>query len=169
MTRPLATAVEIRRHVELKRSAHELRDEVADRLLVILDDAGSEPDYASLLWQATFPDPPTIVWHTAPSSARCLIERDGLQPSSPGTSSHWRPTVGTPCANGFLDDQPRAVYVGANPDWIGLWSHWSSWDIWEVALGDLPWRHDEINPGCWAITARIPPQQLLSVVGSESP
>lgn len=160
MTGPLATTGAIRRHVALKRSAHELRDEVADRLLTLLGDAGPNPDYASLLRRATFPDPPPIVWHTAPVSARHSIECDGLHPSSPGTSAHWQPRAGTPCANGFLNDQPTAVYVSAAPDLHGLWSHWASWDVWEVTLGDLPWRHDEVNPGCWAITESVPAHRV---------
>jgi hypothetical protein len=157
---PLATSPDIRRHVGLKRGAHEMRDEVADRLLSLLDDAGPAPDYAALLRAATFPDPPPIVWHTAPTFARQEIERSGLRTSAPGTSDHWQPRAGTPCANGFLDDQPRAVYVAATPDIHGLWSHWPAWDVWQVTLGNLPWTHDEVNPGCWAITKHVPASRV---------
>lgn len=166
---PLATADEIRRHVALKRGAYEMRDEVAERLLTLLGTAGHEPDYASLLRGATFPDPPPIVWHTASTTARRSIKRNGLHPSSPGTSPHWQPRAGTPCANGFLDDQPTAVYASAAPDLYGVWSHWPRWDVWEITLGDLPWCHDEINPGCWAITEPVPADQVNLLYRKASP
>lgn len=155
----LDTPIDIRRHVQLKLGAHDMRPEVGARILSALE-TGAAPNYSALLRAATFPDPPPIVFHTAPCAAHADIRREGLKLGLPGQSEHWKPLAGTPCATGFLDDQPLGVYVGPEPDLAGLWSHWSTWDVWAITLGELPWCHDEINPGCWAITCAVPATDL---------
>ena len=65
----LNTAEDVRRHIEHKARAHELKQEVAQRMLGALA-AGAVPDYGQLLHEAIFRPPPPRVFHTAPRWAR---------------------------------------------------------------------------------------------------
>jgi hypothetical protein len=148
----LDTAEDIRRHVTMKLALHELREPVAQRMLALLD-AGAEPRYAQLLEQASFPDPPGTVYHTAPVHKRDAILREGLRAADPTAGPHWEP-------HHLCLPQP-GVYVGAEPDIQGIWAHWPAWDVWAVARGSLPWRHDRVNPGCWSFTEDVPPGAVV--------
>jgi hypothetical protein len=150
---PLSTPEAIRRHITFKRASHELPDRVADRMLAALD-AGADPNYPALLRAAMFPPPPAVVFHTAPPVKRQEILTDGLRVSQPGEGGSWAPNK--PICRMLQAAQPPGVYVAADPDERGVWSHWPTWDIWAVSLGELPWRHDELNPGCWSITVDAP-------------
>lgn len=157
MPGPLDTVEDIRRHVMLKRDLWELRPEVAARMLAALD-AGAPPDYQALLHAAMFPDPPAVVYHTAPASRRDQIAATGLRVSQPGQGGSWAPTKAV-CVM-LQAAQPPGVYVGAAPDLRGVWSHWPAWDVWAVRRGPLPWAHDKLNPGCWSLRADVSPDAI---------
>jgi hypothetical protein len=158
---PLGTTEAIRRHVTFKHAAGEMTDAVAQRMLEALD-RGDNPRYAALLEQASFPPPPPVVFHTAPAAERAAIQRGGLEAQVPGKA--WVHDLDA-ASLAFEATQPKGVYVGAEPDTRGLWSHWAAWDVWEIRLGDLPWRHDRMNPGCWSIDVDVP-AALLRLVGT---
>lgn len=154
MKPPLSTAGDIRRHVELKLALGELREPVVQRLLEALD-RGDDPVYTALLEAATFPPPPPVVYHTASTGIREQVLRAGLEARQPGPAGNW------PQAIHWLEEkQPPGVYVAAEPDRIGVFAHWESWDVWEVRLGDLPWQHDRVNPGCWSLDKNVPAGQV---------
>jgi hypothetical protein len=151
---PLATAADIRRHVAIKLAMYELDGEVAARMLAALD-AGARPDYPALLFAATWPDPPPVVYHTAPVTRRDVISGGGLAVCQPGQGGNWAPRPGTPCV-ALQAGQPPGVYVTRDPDERGIWAHWPRWDVWEVRRRALPWRPDRLNPGCWSLAAHVP-------------
>lgn len=153
----LRTAEDVRHHVLYKRDSEHLDPEIAERMLAALD-AGAAPNYARLLHEATFIPPPPIVFHTGPPAGRDSILREGLRVSDPGQSEHWKVTA--PDCIAIQAGQPAGIYVARDPDELGVWSHWPAWDVWAVVVRDLPWKHDELNPGCWVITAPVPPEQL---------
>jgi hypothetical protein len=152
----LETAADIRRHIEFKSGESMTFAGYAERIRAALD-AGAEPDYPMLLRAAMFPEPPTVVFHTAAPAARDSILREGLRTSDPGQSEHWKVTA--PDCIAIQARQPHGIYVAAEPDELGVWAHWPAWDVWRIELGALPWQHDELNPGCWVITAPVPPVQ----------
>jgi len=153
----LDTAEEIRRHIGFKLGSHELRRDVAEHMLSALDD-GAAPDYQALLRAAMFPDPPDVLYHTAPTSQRETILAQGLRVSQPGEGGSWAPSK--EICKMLQSSQPPGIYVTAEPDAIGVWAHWSAWDVWEVRREEIPWAHDELNPGCWSLRADVPPEAL---------
>lgn len=154
--RPLATAADIRRHVGLKLAMYELAPEVAGRMLAALD-AGAAPDYAALWQAALFPDPPPVVYHTAPPFRRAVIAAGGLTVCRPGQGGAW--AARKDLCRVLQAAQPPGVYVTRDPDARGIFAHWPAWDVWEVCRGDLPWRPDRLNPGCWSLAADVPAAQ----------
>lgn len=156
---PLATIADMRRHVTIKRAMYELTGEVADRMLALLDTFGAVTDYPSLLEAAMFPDPPAVLYHTAPVPGRGGITAGGLAVCQPGRGGSWAPRPGTLCV-ALQAGQPPGVYVTAGPDERGVWAHWPAWDVWEVRRCGLPWRHDRLNPGCWSLAAGVPAGQV---------
>lgn len=147
----LQSAEDVHRHIEFKRGARELKDDVADRMQVALNE-GAKPDYAALLEAATFLPPGGVTYHTAPRHARESIREHGLRMCAAGESPHWQPEQNA--------GQPDGVYVGSKPDTLGVWSHWSQWDVWAIRMDGLSWVHDRMNPGCWAITQDVSPTAL---------
>ena len=143
------TPEETRRHIEHKARLGELKPEVAQRMLAALD-ADESADYQVLLEQATFLPPPPFCYHTAPATARGDIASVGLRV---GDGRNW--------VDGQMAGQPPGVYVGPEPDLRGIWSHRDAeWDVWRVDMAGLPWVHDRLNPGCWAITMHVPPDMI---------
>jgi hypothetical protein len=153
----LDTPEEVRRHIGFKLSSHELRAPVAEHMLAALD-AGAAPDYQALLRAAMFPDPPTIIYHTAPVAQREAILIHGLKVSQPGAGGSWAPNK--ELCRMLQGAQPPGIYACAEPDAIGVWAHWAAWDVWEVRRGDITWAHDDLNPGCWSLRADVPPEAL---------
>lgn len=143
------TADEVLAHIEHKARSRELTTEVAQRMRDALAE-GAPPDYARLLRAATFLPPPAVVFHTAPTEARTVIEASGLLP---GDERNWT-------AAQRVASQPVGVYVGPEADERGMWSHWGSWDVWAIRMAGLPWVHDRLNPGCWSIPVTVPPSAL---------
>ncbi|HEV7805489.1 MAG TPA: hypothetical protein VGO80_06710 [Solirubrobacteraceae bacterium] len=165
---PLARA---RQHAEHKVRSGQTKPPIAGRLLALLDrEPGPIVDYYALLLAATFPDPPPVVFHTAAPAGRESIREEGLRTSDPGQSEHWAVPIGREMCVIMQGWQPHGVYVGAQPDIRGVWSHWPTWDIWRIERRDLPWQHDELNPGCWVLTAHVPTSsiELLHTVDSAS-
>ena len=132
-------------HIRYKMLARELKDEIGNRMLDLLA-AGAAPDYMALWTAVVLIDPPALVYHTAPRTARDSIMKDGLRSALPSSGTRGVGAVG----------QPRGVYVGGTPDVQGIWSTESAWDVWEVRSADLPWAHDRLNTGCWMITSDVP-------------
>lgn len=151
----LATDIDVRRHIEWKRDTRELRDEWAERMLAAID-AGAEPDYLALLRDAQWPEPPAVVFHTAPCFVRDDVRREGLRVSQPGTGN-WIPRPG--CI-AIQADQPVGVYAAPEPDLRGVWAHWSEWDVWAIDLAGLPWEPDPINPGYYVVPQAVPAARL---------
>src|SRR4051794_15348453 len=127
MPGPLQSAADVRRHIQFKASSFELKADVAERMLAALD-VGAEPDYGRLLRAAMFPDPPAVVYHTAPRTARESIRAQGLRASQPGDGGSWAPSKAI--CEMLQASQPPGVYVGAEPDVRGAWAHWAAWDVW---------------------------------------
>lgn len=142
-----------RRHIEHKAACRELAPERAEDMLALLD-AGSRLDYAGLYEAVVFVPLPSVVYHTAPRSARQSIQRQGLVQHAPEDGDFgWRAT-----------SQPRGVYVGAHPDLRGTWARTDDWDVWRINLAerDVAWSHDRLNPGFWALHFDVP-AELLSL------
>jgi len=154
----LDTAEEIRRHINFKLSSYELKAPLAEHMLAALD-AGAVPDYQALLRAAMFPDPPDILYHTAPTEQRDFILLHGLRVSQPGEGGSWAPNK--ELCKMLQSAQPPGIYACAEPDTIGVWAHWRAWDVWEIRREDVPWAHDELNPGCWSLRADIPPEATV--------
>jgi hypothetical protein len=151
----IASEEEVRRHIGFKLQSRELKAEVGQRMLALLDE-GSAPDYQELLRAAMFCDPPALVYHTAPSDRRNSILKDGLMVRQPGHAGNWKAAS----TSMIVSTQPAGVYVAASPDERGIWSHWQSWDVWEIKLEGLTWSHDELNPGCWCLLDGAPASAL---------
>ena len=139
---------DIEHHIRYKMQVGELPAKVG---LKMLDELQRYPvpgtTYASLYEEVMFPDPPRIVYHTAPTSARAQILERGL-------------VLGDGSTNWGDVGQPMGIYVGPEPDEIGKWAFaFDPWDIWEVVVG-VPWQHDRMNPGCWVLTQPVPPTSL---------
>lgn len=143
------TADELRRHVELKRDMRELAPDLAAEMLRQLD-AGAEPDYNGLWRAACWPTPGPVLFHTANAAEHDSIRRHGLLPSEPHRANYPR--------LGF--HQPRGVYVSLEPDDRGRWSLWADWNVWAVTWTGLPIEPDEMNRGCYVITAVVTPDRL---------
>lgn len=149
----LSTVDDVRHHVEFKREARELREDVAIRMLDALT-TGAPADYPALLRAATFITPPAIVYHTAPCPARSSILTAGLAVSQPGEDGSWASLEEAACE--MLAAQPPGVYVCGEPDARGVWAHWLNWDVWKIVRGEMSWCHDELNPGCWSLQEPVP-------------
>ena len=144
----------VRRHIQFKLAAGELAEPVGQRMLAALD-TGAAADYAALYRAAVFRDPPAVVYHVAPVAARARIQETGLEARQPGHGGNWEDVC--------LDlevTQPPGVYVTGEPDTRGVFAHWAAWDIWEITRGEIPWRHDNINPGCWSLDENVPPGRI---------
>ena len=150
------TVEECVRHIEHKMAVRELGALVGGRMLAALD-GGAPPDYQTLLAAAQYPPPGRYVYHTAPTSARDLIERFGMRAAYP-EEGHW----GDKAAG-----QPRGIYVGSEPDERGVWAfHYDEWDVWRIDMSHLPWWPDLLNPGSYRLAAVWPDR--LSLHGSFS-
>ncbi len=134
---------------------------VGSRMLELYDE-GVTDDYQGLLRGGNFSFHLRRRFiHTASRSARQSIEAGGLRVSHPGKSEHWMATQ-LLCIS-LQSMQGPGVYVGRDPDWRGIWSHWPKWDVWSISLGELPWEHDKLNPGCWRVTESVPSQLIERV------
>jgi hypothetical protein len=157
MTDPTSELDDLRRHIAYKRdSERSLDPRDAAHMLAALDD-GAAPNYQTLLRAASWPTPPTFVFHTAPQQARETITTDGLRISQPGdlsTDSPWADP------DDVWSSQDVGVYVTDRPDTTGKWSRWESWDVWRIEITGLPYTNDPMNPHCWVIGADISPDRL---------
>lgn len=145
------------RHAKLKLSMGDIRPEAAARRLVAALEATparSSVDFAAMEYAARHPEPPPTVFHTAPTTARVSIECAGLRVSQPGAGGSWAPNKEI-CVM-LQASQVPGIYVGAEPDLRGVWSHWSGWDVWAVRLDGLDWAHDGLNPGSFVIVEPVP-------------
>jgi hypothetical protein len=150
---PLATEEDKRRHIGLKLACNEMRPEVAARMLAALD-AGSLLSYAALLHDATFIDPPRVLYHTAPPFRTGIIAAGGLKMCQPGQGGAWAPY--RELCKMLRASQPPGVYVAAEPDVRGIYAHWQTWDVWQVTRGNWPWEHDHVSLGCWSLSVDVP-------------
>lgn len=140
----------VERHIRYKASVRELRQEVADGMLAALE-GGADPDYRTLYLAVVRKPMPEVAYHTSPREFRDTIKAEGLKKALP-SDGPW---------NINAHGQPRAVYVGPEPDLIGKWATTDEWDVWEVHTGGTEWIHDPINEGCWAILEDIPPHRVV--------
>jgi hypothetical protein len=145
----MSEADDVRHHIEFKMSVRELKSDVGQRMLAALE-GGAKPDYRTLHEAALFFDPPAVCFHTASADDRESILANGLLP---GDERNWNEYQ-------RVASQPKGVYLAAEPDLRGLWSHWPKWDVWAVDMSGLDWQHDRLNPGCWVVLGPVPVANL---------
>jgi len=148
----LHTREEVEQHIRYKANVRELREDVAHEMLVLLA-SGAEPDYRALYLAVVRKPLAEIAFHSAPSEFRESIQQHGLRMALP-SDGRW---------NMNAHGQPRAVYLGPEPDERGRWATTDEWDIWEVRTEGLEWQHDPINESCWAVTQDIAPDRIRLV------
>jgi hypothetical protein len=150
-------------HLRRKLDAGEIALPFAERMLAALRAAPHNPpmSYDEARWHAAHPPLPTVVYHTAPRSARESIQREGLRVSQPGEGGSWAPNKAI--CRMLQSEQPPGVYVCREPDYLGVWAHWPRWDVWQISVVGLSYEHDALNPECWRLTTAVASERLLLV------
>ncbi|MCI4659695.1 hypothetical protein [Cryobacterium zhongshanensis] len=141
------TADETLRHIHYKASSHELREDLAERMLELFNEDPSL-DYAALRTAALKREMPDVVYHASALRNQPSIACFGLLASDPRRGH----------AGVYALGQPRGVYASAKPDEIGFWSgSATSWGVWSITGAlSLPHRQDPLNPEHFVIECDVP-------------
>lgn len=151
------TPEQTRNHIAYKALAGELKQDIADRMLVLLE---QDPtlEYRELFVAAMRREMPDLVFHASETENRDSILARGLLARDPAEGK--RASLGPM-------GQPLGVYASAEPDTAGMWAGGSLgnrsavWDIWAITdARSLPHQQDPLNPEHFVILRNVPLERI---------